>query len=144
MALTTALGSGLVNTLYVLDEPSVGLHPSDVGRLIAIVGDLRDAGNTVVVVEHDRRSCGRPICWSTSARGRARGEGSLLYAGPPEGVGQVAGSATGEFLSGRKRSRVPQPGAGRRPGRELRLTGARGQQPQEHRRRRSRSASSAS
>src|SRR5579864_2656213 len=53
VALTTALGSGLVNMMYVLDEPSIGLHPRDVGRLITIVECLRDAGNTVVVVEHD-------------------------------------------------------------------------------------------
>lgn len=53
IALTTALGSGLTGTLFVLDEPSVGLHPADVGRLVALLRSLRDAGNTVLVVEHD-------------------------------------------------------------------------------------------
>ncbi len=53
VALTSALGSGLVNTLYVLDEPSIGLHPRDVGRLIEVVRGLVDAGNSLVVVEHD-------------------------------------------------------------------------------------------
>ena len=53
VALTAALGSGLVNTLYVLDEPSIGLHPRDVGRLIAAMERLRDAGNSLVVVEHE-------------------------------------------------------------------------------------------
>ncbi len=53
VALTTALGSGLVNTLYVLDEPSIGLHPRDVGRLVVAIERLRDAGNTVAVVEHE-------------------------------------------------------------------------------------------
>ncbi len=51
--LTTCLGASLVNTLFVLDEPSVGLHPRDIGRLIAIIRTLTDAGNTVVLVEHD-------------------------------------------------------------------------------------------
>ena len=51
--MTRALGSGLVNTLYILDEPSIGLHPSDVERLVAALLDLRDRGNAVVVVEHE-------------------------------------------------------------------------------------------
>jgi excinuclease ABC subunit A len=51
--LTTALGTSLVNTLYVLDEPSIGLHPRDINRLIKILHRLRDAGNTLLVVEHD-------------------------------------------------------------------------------------------
>ena len=53
MALTAALGSSLVNMLYVLDEPSVGLHPRDIDRLIGAIRSLRDRGNTVVVVEHE-------------------------------------------------------------------------------------------
>ena len=56
IALATALGTGLVGTLYVLDEPSIGLHPRDTQRLVAILKALRDQGNTVLVVEHDRRS----------------------------------------------------------------------------------------
>jgi excinuclease ABC subunit A len=51
--LTTALGTSLVNTLFVLDEPSIGLHPRDMGRVIGVMTRLRDAGNTLVVVEHD-------------------------------------------------------------------------------------------
>jgi excinuclease ABC subunit A len=51
--LTTALGTSLVNTLFVLDEPSIGLHPRDMGRIISVMEKLRDAGNTLVVVEHD-------------------------------------------------------------------------------------------
>ena len=51
--LTTALGTSLVNALFVLDEPSVGLHPRDIGRLIGVLQRLRDAGNTIIVVEHD-------------------------------------------------------------------------------------------
>jgi excinuclease ABC subunit A len=51
--LTTALGTSLVNTLFVLDEPSIGLHPRDIGRILGVMTRLRDAGNTLVVVEHD-------------------------------------------------------------------------------------------
>ncbi len=127
VALTTALGSGLVNTLYVLDEPSVGLHPSDVDRLIAIVRDLRDAGNTVVVVEHDLAVMRAADLLVDIGPGAGEGGGYLLYAGPPEGVAEVSGSVTGEFLSGRRRVAVPALER-RRPvkGGHLKLTGARG------------------
>jgi excinuclease ABC subunit A len=127
VALTAALGSGLVNTLYVLDEPSIGLHPADVGRLIALVRDLRNAGNTVVVVEHDLAVMRAADLLVDIGPEAGAGGGQLLYAGPPGGIGTVAGSATGEFLSGRRRIAVPQrrrrPDPGRGP---LRLTGARG------------------
>ena len=127
VALTTALGSGLVNTLYVLDEPSVGLHPRDVDRLIAIVRDLRDAGNTVVVVEHDlamMRAADQLVDIGPAA---GEGGGHLLYAGPPEGVALVSGSVTGEFLSGRRKVAVPEPERRRSAHvSQLKLTGARG------------------
>jgi excinuclease ABC subunit A len=127
VALTTALGSGLVNTLYVLDEPSVGLHPSDVGRLIEIVHDLRDAGNTVVVVEHDLALMRAADLLVDIGPAAGEGGGHLLYAGPPEGIEAVPGSATGEFLSGRRTVSAPSPER-RRPRQrgQLRLTGARG------------------
>ena len=60
VALTSALGSSLVNMLYVLDEPSIGLHPRDIDRLIEAVSNLRDRGNTVVVVEHEETILRRP------------------------------------------------------------------------------------
>ena len=104
LALASALGSGLVNTLYVLDEPSVGLHPSDVGRLVSLLLALRDAGNSLVVVEHDE-SILRASDWLVDV-GPGAGEsgGRILYEGPPEGICDVQGSATGAFLSGRMRS----------------------------------------
>jgi excinuclease ABC subunit A len=127
VALTTALGAGLVNTLYVLDEPSVGLHPSDVDRLIAIVGDLRDAGNTVVVVEHDLALMRAGDLLVDMGPGAGEGGGHLLYAGPPAGVGLVSGSVTGDFLSGRRTVAIPQPERRRSArGAQLKLTGARG------------------
>ncbi len=107
LALATALGSGLVNTLYVLDEPSVGLHPRDVARLIATIAGLRDAGNSVVVVEHDEAIL-RAADWLVDiGPGAGESGGRILYQGSPEGVGAVETSATGAFLSGRSRAVVP-------------------------------------
>ena len=125
VALTTALGSGLVNTLYVLDEPTTGLHPRDVGRLIETLRGLRDAGNSLVVVEHDPAVM-RAADWLVDiGPGAGEAGGRLLYAGPPEGVVEVADSATGAYLSGRLRTAIP---TRRRPPGEgwLRLTGASG------------------
>ncbi len=125
VALTSALGSGLVNTLYVLDEPSVGLHPHDIDRLIGILAALRDAGNTVVVVEHDQeiiRSADLVVDIGPVA---GEGGGRVLYVGPPSGVEKAALSATGEFLSGRKRVVAPERRRSLTRG-SLRLSGARG------------------
>ena len=124
VALTSALGSGLVNTLYVLDEPSIGLHPRDIGRLIGVMHRLRDAGNSVVVVEHDEdvmRAADRLV---DIGPGAGENGGRVLYEGPPEGVGEVAESATGAFLSGRKRITVPE--RRRTPIGELVIKGATG------------------
>jgi excinuclease ABC subunit A len=125
VALTKTLGSGLVNTLYVLDEPTLGLHPQEVGKLIAILDRLRDHGNTLVVVEHDHdviRSADHVVNLGPGA-GAAGGE--VLYSGPLAGLCQAQGSATGEYLSRRKQAAVVAP---RRPLKErfIRLAGARG------------------
>ncbi len=108
VALATALGSGLVNTLYVLDEPSVGLHPSDVGRLIETVRGLRDAGNTVVVVEHDQAVMRAADLLVDIGPAAGEAGGQVLYVGPPEGIAGVPQSATADFLSGRRRVAVPE------------------------------------
>ncbi|MBV8609891.1 MAG: excinuclease ABC subunit UvrA [Singulisphaera sp.] len=125
VALTTALGSGLVNTLYVLDEPSIGLHPHDVGRLIGVLGGLRDAGNTVVVVEHDQAIIRAADLVVEIGPGAGEAGGQVLYSGPPQGLAEVADSATGDFLSGRRRVAVPERRRAPDKG-HLRLTGARG------------------
>ncbi len=98
--LARSLGSGLVDTLYVLDEPSIGLHPRDVSRLIDVLKRLRDLGNTVVVVEHDARVL-RAADWLVDL-GPGAGErgGRVLYQGPVEGVRTVRESATGRHLAG--------------------------------------------
>lgn len=125
VALTRALGSGLVNTLYVLDEPSIGLHPRDVDRLVEALIGLRDRGNAVVVVEHDEaimRAADRLVDIGPGAGATG---GRLLYDGPPLGVADAPDSATGAFLSGRRR--VLPPSRRRSPGdARLTLTGATG------------------
>ena len=92
----------------MLDEPSVGLHPRDVGRLIATLQGLRDAGNSVVVVEHDEAIL-RASDWLVDiGPGAGESGGRVLYEGPPAGVGDVVESATGAYLSGRKRPKAPE------------------------------------
>ena len=82
--LTTAIGSSLVNTLYILDEPSIGLHPRDSGRLVSILKRLRDNGNTVVVVEHDPEVIREADHVVDLGPGAGEHGGELLYAGPIE------------------------------------------------------------
>jgi excinuclease ABC subunit A len=127
VALTAALGSGLVNTLYVLDEPSVGLHPHDVGRLIACVGALRDLGNTVVVVEHDLAVLRAADYLVDIGPGAGEAGGQVLYCGPPDQVGTASAraSVTADFLTGRRSTLVPERRRSADRG-ALRLTGARG------------------
>ncbi|MFO0954279.1 MAG: excinuclease ABC subunit UvrA [Isosphaeraceae bacterium] len=125
VALTAALGSGLVNTLYVLDEPSVGLHPDDVGRLVDCIRSLRDAGNSVVVVEHDPAVLRSADLLVDIGPGAGAGGGNVLYQGPPGSIPAGIGSATGDFLSGRRGPSIPE--RRRAVGNSrLKLTGARG------------------
>src|SRR2546422_159773 len=122
IALSNALGSHLVDTLYVLDEPTIGLHPADTGRLLGLLRRLADGGNTVVVVEHDPAAM-RAADWMVEL-GPASGEagGELVYQGPAAGV-RAAGTLTGQYLSGEKCIRVP---SARRPARRwLEVKGAR-------------------
>ncbi len=110
-ALTAALGSSLVNTLYVLDEPSVGLHPRDVGRLIGILKRLRDLPNTVVVVEHDPQIIGASD-WILDLGPRAGAQGGAIqYFGPAP---QIGDTLTGRYLKGTRT--LPQPARRRTAG----------------------------
>lgn len=106
--LTLSLGSSLTNTLFVLDEPTVGLHPRDTGRLIRIMHRLRDRGNTVTVVEHEEAVM-RAADWIVDL-GPGSGDkgGEKLYAGPIAGLEKVEKSQTGAFLFGNKRLEIPQ------------------------------------
>jgi excinuclease ABC subunit A len=125
VALTAALGSSLVNLLYVLDEPSVGLHPGDVDRLVQAIRALRDRGNSVVVVEHEEamiRAADRVIEIGPGAGERG---GQVIFQGTPEELVADERSLTGDFLAGRRG--VTTNAARREPSRGwIRLTGARG------------------
>ena len=122
IALSNALGSHLVDTLYVLDEPSIGLHPADVDRLLGLLRRLSDAGNTVVVVEHDPAAM-RAADWMVElGPGSGTNGGQLVYQGSAAGV-REAGTLTGQYLTGEKRIGVP---SARRPAaRWLEIQGAR-------------------
>src|SRR6266513_577653 len=122
IALSNALGSHLVDTLYVLDEPSIGLHPSDIERLLGLLRRLADGGNTVAVVEHDPAAM-RSADWMIElGPGSGEAGGQVVYQGPAAAV-REAGTLTGQYLSGEKRIGVP---SARRPARRwLALSGAR-------------------
>jgi excinuclease ABC subunit A len=96
--LTTALGTSLVNTLFVLDEPSIGLHARDVGRLIAVLKRLRDAGNTLLVVEHDAQIIRAADRILELGPGPGEAGGSLVYQGTPAGMMKARESLTGRYL----------------------------------------------
>jgi len=105
--LTACLGSRLVNTLYVLDEPSVGLHPRDTARLVRLLERLRDAGNTVVVVEHETAVIQAADHVVDLGPGHGEAGGNLVYTGPCAGLLACAESLTGQYLSGRRQ--IPRP-----------------------------------
>ena len=100
VSLATALGSSLTSTLYVLDEPSVGLHARDAGRLSGVLARLAQAGNAVVVVEHDPAliaSAGHVI---DLGPGPGQQGGEVVYQGPVAGLMKQPRSVTGKFLAG--------------------------------------------
>ena len=106
--LATQIGSGLAGVLYVLDEPSIGLHQRDNQRLIATLKKLRDLGNTLVVVEHDEDTI-READWLVDIGPKA-GEygGEVVYQGDPAGILKAKDSLTGDYLAGRKKIEVPE------------------------------------
>jgi excinuclease ABC subunit A len=109
--LTTALGTGLVRTLFVLDEPSIGLHPRDVDRLVGILRRLRDAGNTVLVVEHDPGLLAAADHLVDLGPGAGEHGGRIVFEGPLEALSRAQGSKTADYLLGRLRvgRRTPRP-----------------------------------
>ncbi len=122
--LATSLGSRLVGALYVLDEPSIGLHSRDTSRLIRILEDLRDLGNTILVVEHDPDVIRAADYLLDLGPGAGELGGKLLASGTVTEVEQNPASLTGRYLSGRQS--IPVPTRRRAPGKEwLRLKGAR-------------------
>ena len=113
--LATSIGGGLTNVCYVLDEPSIGLHQRDNGRLIAALNDLKNNGNSLVIVEHDEemiRAADVVIDVGPSA-GSAGGE--IVAQGTVAEIEKVEGSVTGEYLSGRRKIEVPEQRRGLSP-----------------------------
>ncbi|MBI4988807.1 MAG: ATP-binding cassette domain-containing protein [Rhodocyclales bacterium] len=101
--LTTALGTSLVNTLFVLDEPSIGLHPRDMGRVIGVMRRLRDAGNSLVVVEHDPQIMHEADLLLDMGPGPGERGGEVVFFGAPQEM-RGAKTLTADYLAGRKRA----------------------------------------
>ena len=123
--LATQIGSGLAGVLYVLDEPSIGLHQRDNQRLIATLERLRDIGNTLIVVEHDEDTI-KAADWLVDI-GPQAGEygGEVVYQGEPAGIGECDKSLTGAYLAGRRQLGVPNQRRPIDPDRKLTVVGAR-------------------
>ncbi len=114
--LASQIGSGLVGVLYILDEPSIGLHQRDNSRLLESLKHLRDLGNTVIVVEHDLETMENADHIVDLGPGAGRHGGNLMAQGTPAEVAATPGSITGEFLSGKRCIPVPEkrnPGNGK-------------------------------
>ncbi len=122
--LATQIGAGLMGVLYILDEPSIGLHQRDNERLIATLEHLRDLGNTVIVVEHDEDTIRAADFVVDMGPGAGERGGAVVASGTPGEVAEASGSLTADYLSGRRSIEVPA--QRRRPRRgSLKLTGAR-------------------
>ncbi len=121
--LATQIGSSLVGVMYVLDEPSIGLHQRDNEKLIATLDRLRDLGNTVIVVEHDEGTMRAADHLLDLGPGAGEHGGHVIAAGTPAQVAKDPASLTGQYLSGKRAIAVP--GERRRPNGALRVRGAR-------------------
>ena len=121
--LTSCLGASLVNTLFVMDEPSIGLHPRDVGRLVRVMHNLRDRGNTLLVVEHEEQIIRAADNLIDIGPGRGERGGELVFNGALDQLLFRNKSLTADYLSGRKT--LPIPKAWRRSTASIKITGAR-------------------
>ncbi len=111
--LATQIGSQLVGVLYILDEPSIGLHPRDNTRLLNTLKKLRDLGNSIIVVEHDQETMEEADYVIDLGPGAGEHGGRVVFAGPPEKLIKHTKSVTGQYLSGKRSIPVPKT---RRPG----------------------------
>ena len=123
--LATQIGSGLVGVMYVLDEPSIGLHQRDNERLIGTLHHLRDLGNTLIVVEHDEDTI-RNADWVIDI-GPGAGEhgGEVVYSGPARKITEAPRSITGDYIAGRRKIEVPAARRKTHKTKQLRVVGAR-------------------
>lgn len=124
--LASQIGSGLTGVMYVLDEPSIGLHQRDNDRLLMTLKRLRDLGNSVIVVEHDEDAIRHADFVVDMGVGAGEHGGRVLIADTPDKVAQCEHSVTGQYLSGRKQIRLPEKRTPVNPDKMLVLTGARG------------------
>ena len=122
--LATQIGAGLMGVLYILDEPSIGLHQRDNNRLIDTLGRLRDQGNTVIVVEHDEDTIRAADYVVDMGPGAGELGGDVVAAGTPEEIMEHPDSLTGAYLTGKRLIRLPERRRNPRRG-SIRLTGAR-------------------
>ena len=124
--LASQIGAGLVGVMYVLDEPSIGLHQRDNERLLATLFRLRDLGNTVIVVEHDEEAIRRADYVVDIGPGAGVHGGRIVAQGKPADLENAPESITGQYLSGKARIAVPETRTPRRPGKHITIHGARG------------------
>ena len=124
--LASQIGSGLVGVMYILDEPSIGLHQRDNQRLLDTLTRLRDLGNTVLVVEHDEDAIRQADYVVDLGPGAGVHGGEVVARGTPEEIAAATGSLTGEYLSGRRAIPVPTVRTPAQPGRMLRIVDATG------------------
>lgn len=125
VALTSALGSSLVNMLYVLDEPSIGLHPADTDKLLRSLHDLRDRGNSVVVVEHEEAILKAADHLVEVGPGAGETGGEIVFEGTPAALLDSDNSLTGDYLAGRRGVTSPEKRRATNHG-WIKITGARG------------------
>jgi len=124
--LASQIGSGLTGVLYVLDEPSIGLHQRDNARLLDTLRRLRGLGNTVIVVEHDEDAIWAADYVVDVGPGAGVHGGEIVANGTPAEIAANPASLTGQFLSGERTVAIPQRRRAAQPGRELKIIGARG------------------
>jgi excinuclease ABC subunit A len=120
--LATQIGSALTGVTYVLDEPSIGLHSDDTDKLIKILMNLRDQGNNVIVVEHDKDMIESADFLIDLGPGAGEKGGELIYAGKASGIGRIKNSLTGDYLTGKRK--IFYPSTRREPAGWITLKGA--------------------
>ena len=124
--LASQVGSGLTGVMYILDEPSIGLHQRDNQRLLATLKHLRDLGNTVLVVEHDEEAIRAADNVLDIGPGAGVHGGEVVAHGTPDDIVKHADSLTGKYLSGRTKIALPGLRTPRDPKRAIQVIGARG------------------
>jgi len=124
--LASQIGSGLVGVMYILDEPSIGLHQRDNQRLLGTLTHLRDIGNTVIVVEHDEEAILTADHVVDLGPGAGVHGGKVVVAGTPDEIQKSSASLTGQYLSGKRKIAVPEKRVAANPDRQIRIVGATG------------------